>query len=175
MHAPISFNTLWPRHAIWRHRSGPTLAQVMACCLMAPSHYLTQCWLIINEASDHQLKAISQEIPQPSITKVSLKITYITFHANLPGANELNHVSKWGPRSEWISGFIHRLREVSRTSAIRHSPFNGKCQKFDIRCVKLSCHSNSVVHFLKGEGSWWIFLGGQRYFVRNGSNSRWNA
>ena len=67
------------------------------------------------------------------------------------------------------------LREVSRTFAIRHSPFNGKWQKFDIRCVKLSCHSNSVVHFLKGEGSWWIFLGGQRYFVRNGSNSRWNA
>ena len=32
------------------------------------------------------------------------------------------------------------LREVSRTFAIRHSPFNGKCQKFDIRCVKLSCH-----------------------------------
>ena len=107
MHAPISFNTLWPRHAIWRHRSGPTLAQVMACCLMAPSHYLTQCWLIINKSSDHQLKAISQEIPQPSITKVSLKITYITIHANLPGANELNHVSKRGPRSEWISGFIH--------------------------------------------------------------------
>ena len=67
------------------------------------------------------------------------------------------------------------LREVSRTFAIRHSPFNGKWQKFDIRCVKLSCHSNSVVHFLKGEGSWWIFLGGQRYFVRNGSNSRWNV
>ena len=56
-----------------------------------------------------------------------------------------------------------------------HRLFNGKCQKFDIRCVKLSCHSNSVVHILKGEGSWWIFLGGQRYFVRNGSNSRWNA
>ena len=28
-------------------RSGSTLAQVMAYCLMAPSHYLNQCWLII--------------------------------------------------------------------------------------------------------------------------------
>ena len=26
--------------AIWRHRSGPNLAQVMACCPTAPSHYL---------------------------------------------------------------------------------------------------------------------------------------
>ena len=26
-----------------------TLAQVMACCLTAPSHYLNQCWLIIRK------------------------------------------------------------------------------------------------------------------------------
>ena len=41
-------NSLWPTDAIWRHRSGSTLAQVMACCLTAPSHYLNQCWLIIS-------------------------------------------------------------------------------------------------------------------------------
>ena len=35
-------------HATWRHRSGSTLAQVMACCLTAPSQYLNQCWLIIS-------------------------------------------------------------------------------------------------------------------------------
>ena len=42
-------NSLWPSDAIWRHRSWSTLAQVMTGCLMAPSHYLNQCWLIINE------------------------------------------------------------------------------------------------------------------------------
>ena len=42
-------NSLWPSDAIWQHRSGSTVVQVMACCLMAPSHYLNQCWLIINE------------------------------------------------------------------------------------------------------------------------------
>ena len=41
-------NSLWPGDAIWWHRSGSTLAQVMACCLTAPSHYLNQCWLIIS-------------------------------------------------------------------------------------------------------------------------------
>ena len=46
-------NSLWPSGAIWRYRSGSTLAQVMACCLMAPSHYLNQCWLIINEVLWH--------------------------------------------------------------------------------------------------------------------------
>ena len=38
-------NSLWPSDAILRPKSGSTLAQVMARCLTAPSHYLNQCWL----------------------------------------------------------------------------------------------------------------------------------
>ena len=34
---------LWPRDAIHRHGTGPTLTQAMVCCVMAPSHYLNQC------------------------------------------------------------------------------------------------------------------------------------
>ena len=40
---------LWPSDVIWQQASRSTLAQVMACCLMAPSHYLNQCWLMIIE------------------------------------------------------------------------------------------------------------------------------
>ena len=43
----LKINSLWPSDTIWPHRSWSTLAQVMACCLMAPSYYLNQCWLII--------------------------------------------------------------------------------------------------------------------------------
>ena len=46
-------NTLWPSDTIWRHRTGSTLAQIMACCLTAPSHYLNQCWLIISKSHWH--------------------------------------------------------------------------------------------------------------------------
>ena len=49
----LLFNSLRPSDAIWRHRSGSTLAQVMACCLTAPSHYLNQCWLIISKVLWH--------------------------------------------------------------------------------------------------------------------------
>ena len=49
----LILNSSGPSDAIWRHRSGSTLAQVMACCLMAPSHYLNQCWLIINKVQLH--------------------------------------------------------------------------------------------------------------------------
>ena len=46
-------NSLWPSDVIWRQGSRSTLAQVLACCLTAPSHYLNQCWLMINEVLCH--------------------------------------------------------------------------------------------------------------------------
>ena len=46
---PQCVNSLCSNDAIWQRRSGSTLGQIMACCLMAPSHYLTQCWLIMSE------------------------------------------------------------------------------------------------------------------------------
>ena len=42
-------NSVWPGDAIWQHRSGSLLAQVMACCLTALSHYLNQCSRIVSE------------------------------------------------------------------------------------------------------------------------------
>ena len=85
----VIINSLWPSDATWRQRSGSTLAQVMACCLTAPSHYLNQCWLSSVRSSDIYLTAISQEISQPSITKISLKIACLKFHQNCLGAYEL--------------------------------------------------------------------------------------
>ena len=46
-------NSLWPSDAIWWQRSGSTMAQVMACCLTAPSHHLNQCWLVIMKVKWH--------------------------------------------------------------------------------------------------------------------------
>ena len=41
------------------------------------------------KSSDLHIRAISQEMPQPSITKICLKIVYLKLHSNLPGSNEL--------------------------------------------------------------------------------------
>ena len=49
---------LWPGDAIWRHGTRSTLAQVMACCLTAPSHHLNQCWLIIGVVPRHPSQGI---------------------------------------------------------------------------------------------------------------------
>ena len=44
-----------------------TMVQVMACCLMAPSHYLNQCWLIITETlslSSHMRIILQSILPK---------------------------------------------------------------------------------------------------------------
>ena len=82
----LILNSSWPSDALWGCRSGSTLAQVMACCPLAPSHNLNQCWLIINKRS------ISEEITQPSITKISLIIDY----------RNLIKI----PRGQWINPWI---------------------------------------------------------------------
>ena len=41
------------------------------------------------KSSDIHIRAISQEMPQLSITKICLKITYLEFYSNFPGASEL--------------------------------------------------------------------------------------
>ena len=40
-----AFNILWPSDAIWWLKFGSTLAQIIACCLTAPSYHLNQDWL----------------------------------------------------------------------------------------------------------------------------------
>ena len=40
--------------------------------------------------NDIHIRAISQEMPQTSITKIHLKFTYLNIYSNFPGANELS-------------------------------------------------------------------------------------
>ena len=86
------FNSLWPSDAICWHRTGSTLAQVMACCLTAPSHYLNHCWLII--------RAISPGILWRFVLDLSLKIKSFTTTTtslrgqwvNYPGRVNINNL-----------------------------------------------------------------------------------
>ena len=82
----------WPSDAIWWHRSRLSLAQVMACCLTAPSHYLDQCWLIINEAHWHLAEGNFTEIvPDISVTTKCLIVAYLKMLLYLPEVSELMH------------------------------------------------------------------------------------
>ena len=65
---PGRINSLWPSDAIWRKRPGSTLAQVIACCLTAPSH----CGI--------QLISISPQMPNVSIISLCCKTTHKNFN-----------------------------------------------------------------------------------------------
>ena len=82
------FNSLWPSDVIWRQGSRSTLAQVMACCLTAPSYYLNQCWLTITKVQWLSSEGNLTTNTSTSIPKFSSKITHIKLFWNPPGANE---------------------------------------------------------------------------------------
>ena len=83
-------STLWPSYSIWHQRSWSTLLQVMAWFLMAPSHHLNQCWLIISEVLWHHWPEDSLTGNAQDISPwCDLKITKLRLLTHLPGANEL--------------------------------------------------------------------------------------
>ena len=63
-------------------------------------------------SSGIHLKAILQEIPQPSVTEISLKITYLKFYPNLPGANELTYdFTQRGKLLNWCTGLTNTFNQ----------------------------------------------------------------
>ena len=85
-----NINSLWPRDAIWRQKSGSGLDQVMACCLTAPSHYMNQCWFITSKVQWCSSEGTFTWDITTISTKISLKIIFLRFYWNLPGTNELS-------------------------------------------------------------------------------------
>ena len=86
----LCINSLWPSDTIWWHKSGSTLAQVMACCLMAPSHYLNQCWLIISKVQWHSSEC--------KFTRDSSAISHWNWLENY-----LSKILFKSPRGQWVN------------------------------------------------------------------------
>ena len=84
------FNSLGPNGTIWRQRSGSTLAQVMACCLTAPSHYLNQCWLLISDVSWHS-----------SENNWTVSAQAIILYNNFE--NDALKITATSPRGQWVN------------------------------------------------------------------------
>ena len=112
---------MWPSEAIWRQRSESTFAQVMACCLTAPSHYLNQCWFIISTVQWHSYKG--------SLTRDNSAIDH---------SNQLeNYSSKIyfeSPRGQWVNMkiwiFLKKFHEG----------------KIDIDSVSIQCDNGENFH-----------------------------
>ena len=123
------FNTLWPSDAIWPHRSGSTLAQVLIWCLPAPSYYLNQGWLLIGK-SQWQLNL--QEIPQPSINRVRLKILLLKISVQSP-TNQWVQINENGSTANDGDTYYHSHDKKNNNTANIGTPtnniWNGLCQQ----------------------------------------------
>ena len=84
MHQPSAVNSFCSSGTIWQHKSGSTVAQVMACYLTELSH----CWLTFNEVRWHL--AVSQKLPKISLTTKSLRKV----------SEKKNAVTS--PRDQWV-------------------------------------------------------------------------
>ena len=78
---------------IWWHRSGSPLAQVIVYCLMAPSHYLNECWHLISEVLWHSPESnftvSAQGLPSYYysvwwVLKIIVKITATSSRGKVP-------------------------------------------------------------------------------------------
>ena len=108
-------NSLGPSDAIWRQRPGSPLAQVMAWCLTASSHYLNQCWLIMNLMLWHP--------PENNFIGISQNINSINEFENhnfkiIPGVNELSHQYSFTNRTAKIPGHHGRTMPAHLTQSI---------------------------------------------------------
>ena len=74
------------------HIKKSKLVRVMACHLMAPSHYPKWCWLTIRVIScGFDLRAMSQKMLPIFIIHMCLKITNRKFQPHFPVTNELKY------------------------------------------------------------------------------------
>ena len=127
--SPYGFiNSLWPSDTIWRQISGSTLAQVMGCCWRHPAITWTNVDLSSVKFSDIHIRAISQEMPRPSITKICLKITCLKLHSNFPGTKEL---TEWGQLQEMNVKFLLTFFPDTMFSAVN---------LFGTSCFYIGCY-----------------------------------
>ena len=103
----LGLNSLRPSDAIWRQWSWTTLAQVMACCLTAPSHYLNQCWLIIRGVLWHTSESSFAGIAQ------GIDSGY-EFEKDI-----LKNIFK-SPRGQWVNE--HSAHHRRTTTSVQHAP-----------------------------------------------------
>ena len=125
-------NSLWPRDTIiWQNRSRSALPKVMTCCLMAPNHYLHQCWLSSKVFCSIQLRAISQEVLMNLIRNKCSEITILKLLPDLPGVNDLKGIIK--PFMWWPLFNTLRPRQMDAISQTTFSNAFSRMKMFEFR------------------------------------------
>ena len=117
-----SANSLWPNDAIWRQRSGSTLARVMACYWRHQAITWTHVDLSpVKSCGTHRRELLWEDLQIP-ISKTRLKIPFLELHSDLPGTIELMSILGDGPQCEWMSWSAQSVRAVDHFRDSKSEP-----------------------------------------------------
>ena len=139
-------HSLWPRDTIWWHGSGSTLAQVMAWCLMAPSHYLKQCWLIIKGVHWHSPESnFARNAHELNVQHLSVDhsvkfLSYIQWVHDHEARLVSVYISVWGMWSALQWGV--RVQSIQSKSSLKwksHKIFKWNLAKKASPCTNFLC------------------------------------
>ena len=142
-------NTSWPSDAIWCHRFGSTLVQEMASYLMATSHYLNQCWVIIGEIFWHSPGSNFTVSFQLLLHIRSLKIILFTITATSPrgqmGWNYTLTIDATSPRGQmsWNQNYSDVIMstmasQITSLSIVYLTIYSGADQRIHQSSVSLA-------------------------------------
>ena len=129
----ISLNSLWPCDTIRQQGTESTLAQVMACCLKAPSNYLNLCWLIISKVPWHSSEGIIMRRSEDNNQKNKIEnyIFRITFRS---------------PRGQWVNtnDAIHGWKTLFLSDVMKGIYNCNPCALRDITSVLLMSQPHAI-------------------------------
>ena len=155
MFRDYTLNSLSPSDVIWRHRTGSTKAQVMACCLTAPSHYLNQCWLLISDVSWHSSENNVTVSSQAIILHNNFENDVLKIPATSPRGQWVKPTTT-SPRSQWVNTAHHGIFTINHFQYLGeqtgcHFAHIFKCNFFNENCsiliiiwLKHACKSQST-------------------------------
>ena len=139
----LALNSLWPIDATWWQGSGSTLAQVMACCLMAPSHYLNQCWLIISKVQWH-----------PSENNFTRDTPAISHWILLE--NYLSKILFKSPRGQWVNRWEAIIGINADNWIFRNKlqwNWNQNTKMMSAKCQPF-CSGLNIIHWAHNKHGW---------------------
>ena len=147
-------NSLWPSYDTWQHRSGSTLDLVMAWCLMAPSDFLSQCWLFTyHGVLWHSSKSNSRgTAPEISVCKMSI----VKLLPHLSGANGLMQQDQKHSWSYTMQGKHMTFMKYITQKAVEWLITAGLNQRHRPWTLALKITALGTAHNL-GEVNWHIF------------------
>ena len=153
-------NSLWPSDVILRQRSGSTLDQIMACCLMAPNYYLNQCWFLISELLWNSSESSLTANAKTTILCDEFENYDFKFFTISPRVQWVNWVFG-SPRNVWkqeeLIMSVHYLKKVCATLLSKQVAVFGECSEkirpYFVPLVALNCLSD------KKSRNWWLSTG----------------